>query len=281
MALAETPRSALARCERIISAGMESFIEVGKALAEVRDSKLYEGKYKTFEDYCEQRWEFGRHCGYLLISAAKVMESVDNCQHRPANEAQARELGKAPEKDRKKVMKAAAAAAPKDDKGKPKITAAIIEKAVSDTVPLNEAMGKTKPKKPAKAKSEPDTPKAEKVIDGCGNVVTDPHLMIVFKARADFKAIQNQIRALQKAVKEMGDAKHEGAALFVNLQGHDIALDALWAAFKFEMPYALCPFCKGKGVGKCKQCRNAGFMPKNIYTVVPEESRWPEAVGTT
>lgn len=261
---------------------MESFIEVGKALAEVRDSKLYEGKYKTFEDYCEQRWEFGRHRGYLLISAAKVMESVDNCQHRPANEAQARALGEAPEKDRKKVMKAAAAAAPKDDKGKPKITAAIITQVIeSDTVPLSEAMKKDKKSAKSKPEKKPDTPKAEKIIDGCGNVVTDPHLMIVFNARAHFKAIQNQIRALQKAVKDMGDAKHEGAALFVNLQGHDIALEALWAAFKFEMPYALCPFCKGKGVGKCKQCRNAGFMPKNIYSVVPEESRWPEAVGTT
>lgn len=132
MNLVETPKSALARCERIIASGMESFIEVGNALAEVRDSKLYEGKYDSFDDYCEKRWEFGRHRGYLLISAAKVMKSVDNCQHQPTNEGQARELGKAPEKDRKKVMAAAAKAAPKDESGEPKITAAGIASAVED-----------------------------------------------------------------------------------------------------------------------------------------------------
>ena len=38
----------LVELERIVREGLESFIKVGKALAEIRDSKLYKEKYPTF-----------------------------------------------------------------------------------------------------------------------------------------------------------------------------------------------------------------------------------------
>ena len=58
--------------EQVINAGMQTFIEVGEALAEIRDRKGYKHQYGTFEEYCRQRWGLtARHCRNL-IGASKV-----------------------------------------------------------------------------------------------------------------------------------------------------------------------------------------------------------------
>lgn len=41
---------ALASCEQRIERGLKTFIDVGQALAEIRDSRLYKGTHETFED---------------------------------------------------------------------------------------------------------------------------------------------------------------------------------------------------------------------------------------
>jgi hypothetical protein len=47
----------LAELERVMERGLQTFVEVGKALADIRDGELYRGQgYATFEDYCQQRW---------------------------------------------------------------------------------------------------------------------------------------------------------------------------------------------------------------------------------
>jgi hypothetical protein len=43
-------------CERTIEQGGLTFIEVGAALQEIRDSKLYRAEFKSFERYCISRW---------------------------------------------------------------------------------------------------------------------------------------------------------------------------------------------------------------------------------
>lgn len=59
--------------EQVINAGMQTFIEVGEALAEIRDRKGYKHQYGTFEEYCRQRWGLtARHCRNL-IGASKVV----------------------------------------------------------------------------------------------------------------------------------------------------------------------------------------------------------------
>jgi len=47
----------LADCEAVIRRGLNSFIEVGEALMEIRDNRLYREKgFGRFEDYCQQEW---------------------------------------------------------------------------------------------------------------------------------------------------------------------------------------------------------------------------------
>lgn len=89
----------LAECERVIERGLNTFVEVGAALLEIRDSRLYKDNYSTFEDYCRERWGIEKRHAYRLMDAAGVVENVSNwTQILPTNEAQVRPLtGLSPE----------------------------------------------------------------------------------------------------------------------------------------------------------------------------------------
>ena len=63
-------RNRLTQLEVVIERGVRTFMEVGAALAEVRDSKLYREKYDTFADYCRDRWAMGKSRAYQLIEAS-------------------------------------------------------------------------------------------------------------------------------------------------------------------------------------------------------------------
>lgn len=58
-------------CESVIERGFNTFIEVGKALLEIRDEQLYKSEFSTFEEYCQERW------GISVRHAQRLMQSVD------------------------------------------------------------------------------------------------------------------------------------------------------------------------------------------------------------
>jgi hypothetical protein len=94
----------LAQLEAVIGRGLKSFIEVGLAMKEIRDSKLYRQQHRTFGDYCRKRWGLSRIHAHRLIQAAGVSTDllpIGN-NHLLTCEAQARELVRlSPEKRRK------------------------------------------------------------------------------------------------------------------------------------------------------------------------------------
>jgi hypothetical protein len=53
-----------------------AFFEAGKALAELRDRRLYRSTHKTFEEYCKDRFGFERRHPYRLIEAAEVIDNL-------------------------------------------------------------------------------------------------------------------------------------------------------------------------------------------------------------
>jgi hypothetical protein len=98
-ALAVTPdvldpaeRAALAAAERTIQRGLKTFIEVGEALLEIRDRRLYRDTHPTFEDYLADRWGISKRHGNRLIQSAEVARIVGPIGPIPATESQAREL---------------------------------------------------------------------------------------------------------------------------------------------------------------------------------------------
>lgn len=84
-------RSRLSKCEATIERGLSTFIDVGNAIREIRDERLYRDSYVTFEDYCRQRWEWGRSHAYRHIEAAETAEAVSPMGD-IGNERHAREL---------------------------------------------------------------------------------------------------------------------------------------------------------------------------------------------
>jgi hypothetical protein len=86
-ALSKQQQSDLRACEQVIERGLSTFVQVGKALAKIRDERLYKTTHKSFERYCQERWEFSRQRASQLILAAEQSTDVDTFE----NESQARE----------------------------------------------------------------------------------------------------------------------------------------------------------------------------------------------
>jgi hypothetical protein len=110
--------------EDVIRRGRQAFVEVGYALAEIRESKLYRQKYPTFEDYCRDRWDFSRSYAHRLTTASEVVDLLPTGNiPMPVHERQAREL--APLKDDPEKMAQVWAQAVEESRGQP--TAATIQ----------------------------------------------------------------------------------------------------------------------------------------------------------
>ncbi|HXT99503.1 MAG TPA: hypothetical protein VN903_00835 [Polyangia bacterium] len=88
----ETGRS-LVELESVIERGIQTFVEVGSALLEVRDRRLYRETHLTWDAYCRERWNLSRIHAHRLIEASEVgsMLPIGNT---PSTESQARELAR-------------------------------------------------------------------------------------------------------------------------------------------------------------------------------------------
>lgn len=76
MTLQPIEADALAEHEATIANGLQTFKEVGYALADIRDRRLYRGEYVAFEDYCRERWNLSRTHADRMITASQVAEEM-------------------------------------------------------------------------------------------------------------------------------------------------------------------------------------------------------------
>lgn len=81
--------------EEVIARNFKAFQQVGEALLDIRERRLYREEYSTFESYLSERWGMKHSQAYRLIDASKVMRDLSPIGDKgflPANESQAREL---------------------------------------------------------------------------------------------------------------------------------------------------------------------------------------------
>lgn len=124
--LTVTEQARLDELEVTIHDGLQTFVDVGTALAEIRDNRLYRQQYGTFEAYCQERWGLERRKAYRLMDAAGVVKNVSNwTQNLPENEAQARPLTKLEPKQQREAWSRAVETAPNG-----KVTGAHVEHVV-------------------------------------------------------------------------------------------------------------------------------------------------------
>jgi hypothetical protein len=123
-------RRHLGALERRISAGLQTFREVGNALLEIRDARLYRESHGTFEQYCAERWGMNRARAYQLMDSARVVAVLGDPEDL-RNEGQARELAPLNREDAVKVWTMVEARA--EQTGKP-VTATLIRQVKGEVI---------------------------------------------------------------------------------------------------------------------------------------------------
>jgi len=108
--LTSNEQSVLSGLETIIERGKKAFVQVGTALLEIRDKRLYRAEYDTFEVYCNRRWGFSRRFANMQIGAAEVAKEMGTIVP-ISNEGTAREFVSVPEEDRPAIAETAKAIA--------------------------------------------------------------------------------------------------------------------------------------------------------------------------
>ena len=101
--------------EKTIERGKKTFVEVGTALAEIRDSKLYRCDFDTFDQYCKDKWGWDRTYSHRLIDAAGVVKMLP-IGNKIQTESQARQLAKVEPERRVEVLEKASAKAESEDR---------------------------------------------------------------------------------------------------------------------------------------------------------------------
>lgn len=149
--LAPEEAQRLAALERVVDAGLNTFVAVGNALGEISTSKLYQATNATFDEYTRERFGIGRSRVYQLMAAATITESLSTAVD-ITTERQARELvGLAPEVA-KTVFVAATSAA--DQRGAPAPTGDDLRDARAAITSV--AMPSPAPSRPSRRRALPD-----------------------------------------------------------------------------------------------------------------------------
>lgn len=100
-------RDELVQHEAAITRGLQTFLDVGSRLADIRDKRLYRDQDTTFEAYCERRWGFSDRRARQLIDAAGMVAALPTGTIVPVTESQARELAGLSPDDAAEVMRLA------------------------------------------------------------------------------------------------------------------------------------------------------------------------------
>jgi hypothetical protein len=122
----------LAELEITIKNGLKTFVDVGNALIEIRDARLYRGTHPTFEAYCKGRWDISRPYAYQLIDSAATVNNLSAMADipLPTSERVVRPLTKLEPALQREVWREAVATAPKG------VTAKHVQEVVSKIVKL-------------------------------------------------------------------------------------------------------------------------------------------------
>lgn len=79
-------------CERRISVGLTTWLDVCDALQTMRDNRLWRGEFASFDAYCQARLGYGRGRADQFIAAGEMVEALNHTNVVIPNEAVAREI---------------------------------------------------------------------------------------------------------------------------------------------------------------------------------------------
>jgi hypothetical protein len=121
----------LVELEGIIERGLRTFTDVGFALLQIRDGKLYQPQYGSFEDYCREKWDLEHSHAYRLMDSAKVMANLKTSpigEVLPTNESQTRPLASLSPEQQVEAWKEATKKAPTGKKPSARLVQKIVNR---------------------------------------------------------------------------------------------------------------------------------------------------------
>jgi hypothetical protein len=76
MGLTVDEKIRLANLEERIDDRVRGMAEIGEALGEIRESRLYREAYQSFDEYCQNRWSFSRDRADQMIGAQAIVKAM-------------------------------------------------------------------------------------------------------------------------------------------------------------------------------------------------------------
>jgi hypothetical protein len=238
----------LLELEAVIASGQQTFVEVGNALAEIRDARLYRLEHGTFEAYCKAKWGWTASRARQICIASEVVQTVT--AGNALNERQARELSKVPEGHRAEVLQAVVE------------TGAITARRIGQV-----AQRLTMP--PA-------------IMRDKEGWAIPTQLVRLWQSATE---VQEKLTALSHIKADMKRAQDENRQLYRHVSYGAViaALDQARTEIEIAKPYAVCTACQGQLPDHCLLCKGVGFISKfawdNIVSREDKEFRFKARAG--
>jgi hypothetical protein len=239
--LTTTEQSDLERLSKIVDQAIQKFHEGMAALSEIRERKLWRGEAKSFDEFCQKRFRFGKRRANQMIAAGKIILALpDKVGTLVPTEAAARALKKVPKENRIEVIQHAASHG--------EVNSATIKKAAAK---LSEP-----PPEPVDAMGYPIPKSAQKYMDWAEEV----------------RGLRNELRRIKALIVSADEAMPK---MFVecNIETMKMNLQSVFSDLGNALPFAVCPSCQARnGATKCDLCRGRGLVSKFRWNVtVPDE----------
>jgi hypothetical protein len=266
MSIRESER--LEELEKLIAKGQKTFVEVGLALAEIRDLRLYKREYASFREYCQKKWGWEkRYTQYVIAGAEAVRSLPEKTRTLVHHETAARELAKVEPGQRAGVVQAIV------DQGKA-VTAAEVKRHLPPPPMVRRGKNGSNGKDgtPGKMPATMPPPPPSQVLDATGWPI--PTQLIPLWQRAD--EVQEMLTAISRVKGGLRAAQENRDKLYaeVNFSSALSQLDQAWTDIKTAKPFAVCPTCQGQLPDKCTLCRGRGLISEHRWnTCVTREDK--------
>jgi predicted RNA-binding Zn-ribbon protein involved in translation (DUF1610 family) len=223
------------------------FADLGVHLRRMRDEKLWDVKYASFKDYCEDT--VGSYLkGYRLIEASKVAKEIPEV----TTQAAALAVSKIPPRQQKQIVGQVV------ESGQ-QVNAKTIEQAAKNFEPIKDNSGMDVPKELI-----PFWNRNEEIQSMLGNL----------------RRIRGLLEKAQgKPAIMVGDAIMEAAIpsdpLFrkMDLQACISRLKMIESELKGTKSDYVCPDCNGLLIESCDLCARRGSISEFFWKMIPEEKR--------
>jgi len=249
--------------EAVIKRGLTQVWEVAAALADIREQKQYrEAGFKTFEDYCQERWQFNRDYANKLIRGVDVFANVRDNVNNDLDNLDTRVSKKEIPLPQSESQARAVREATKDPQEQAEVWTQAVEDAGGEqpTAPqIKEAAAKVTASKTAPP--PPKEPEPAKLCDDFGPLAL--HLVPLWSTLAEAKEAEKKVRDLEKAIKELAK-KPVGSR--INTTPVNSAIAAIKQALKLGVPHTECFKCQRKLQADCNLCRGSGWINQSEYS---------------